>query len=256
MIVLGFSGIIAACIALFTGKRLKREKSFFFVSFIITLFLVLPISVSLWRSSLLTHIIQFPYRFLSVTIFIGCWLVAYVLEYQHAFVRFWLIVLFVGLGAWSVASSLQKIQYTDLPEGYYTTNEATTTVQNEYMPIWVSQTPTQHAYQKLIFYQGAGTFDVKKLSAQSIDVTVTAREDSIIQINTVYYPGWGVTVDDSPVLIDYKNAQGLIRVPVPKGVHRLVAGFRETISRFLADNISLGFLIWFGIVVVIRRRRT
>jgi hypothetical protein len=256
MMLLGFAGIIAAAVALFTGKHLKREKSFFLVSFLITLFMVLPVSALIWRSSLLAHIIQFPYRVLSVTIFIGCWLAAYVLEYQHSIPRFLLIVLFIGLGAWSVVPSLQKVQYTDLPEGYYTTNEATTTVQDEYMPRWVSQKPTQHAYQKLIFYQGAGTFDVKKLSSQSIDVVVTVQEDSIVQINTVYYPGWGVTVDDAPVLIDYKNAQGLIRVPVPQGTHRLVAGFRETISRFLADNISLGFLIWFGIVVIIRRRRT
>ncbi len=256
MMLLGFSTIIAAAVALFTGKHLKREKSFFLVLFLITLFMVLPVSAFIWRSSLLVHIIQFPYRFLSVTIFIGCWLIAYVLENQHSIVRFLLILVFAGLGVWSVVSSLQKIQYTDLPEGYYTTNEATTTVQNEYMPIWVSQLPTQHAYQRLIFYDGAGTFEFRKVSTQSIDVIVHADENSIVQINTVYYPGWGVTVDDSPALIDYKNPQGLIRVPVPQGTHRLVAGFRETISRFLADNISLGFLIWYGIAVIIKRRRS
>ncbi len=256
VMLLGVSGIVAALVALGTRKPLKKEKTFFLFSFVITMFMVLPLSAFLWRSGLLVHIIQFPYRFLSITVFIGCWLVAYVLEYQHAVIRFWLILLFVGLGAWSVASSLPKIQYTDLPESYYTTNEATTTVQDEYMPRWVSELPTQHAYQKLIIYQGAGTFEIKKISAQSIDVVVHATQDSIVQINTLYYPGWGVIVDDSPVLIDYKNKQGLIRVAVPEGTHHLIAGFRETISRFLADNISLGFLIWYGIACFVRRRRT
>ena len=75
-------------------------------------------------------------------------------------------------------------------------------------------------------------------------------------MNTMYYPGWGVTLDDAPVLIDYKNNQGLIRVVVPKGDHQLRAGFRETISRFLADNISLGFFIWYGIAVLVKKKHT
>ncbi|MCX6793692.1 MAG: hypothetical protein NTY06_01155, partial [Candidatus Gottesmanbacteria bacterium] len=128
---LGFSGIAAACIAVFMPNSLKKEKIFFLSSFIVTLLMVLPISGFLWGIGLLTHIFQFPYRFLSVTILIGCWLVAYVLEYQRALPRLLLITLFIALGAWSVVSSIQKIQYTDLPEGYYTTNEATTTVQDE-----------------------------------------------------------------------------------------------------------------------------
>jgi len=253
---LGFSGIIAACIAACTGKSLKKEKTFFLFSFIITLFMVLPVSAFLWRSSLLTHIIQFPYRLLSLTVFIGCWLVGYVLNSQRTMFRIVVAVLCIAFGVWSSVLALQKIQYTNLPDGYYTTNEATTTVHDEYMPRWVCEKPTQRANQKLIFYKGAGTFDVKKLSTQSIDVTVIANQDSIVQINTVYYPGWGVTLDDVQVLIDYKNKQGLIRVAVPKGNHRLVAGFRETISRFLADNISLGFLIWYGIAVFVRKRHT
>lgn len=253
---LGFAGIIAACIAVFARKSLTKEKTFFLFSFIITLFMVLPVSSFLWRSDLLAHIIQFPYRFLSLTVFIGCWLVGYVLNYQRTTFRFLLIGAFVSLGIWSSVLSLQKIEYTDLPEGYYTTNEATTTVHDEYMPRWVSQLPTQHANQKLIFYQGAGTFEFKKLSTQSIDVVVKAGEDSIVQINTVYYPGWGVTLDDAPVLIDYQNNQGLIRVAVPKGNHHLVAGFRETISRFLADTISLACLIWYGVAVLIWKRHT
>jgi hypothetical protein len=256
VMLLGFSGIAAGCIALFIRKSLRKEKIFFVLSFVLTLFMVLPVSSFIWRSSLLVHIIQFPYRFLSLTVLIGCWLVAYVLNFLRTLFRFPLIVLCIAFSLWSSVLSLQKIQYTNLPDGYYTTNEATTTVQNEYMPRWASQLPTQHAYQKLIFYQGAGTFEIKKISTQSLDVVIHATQDSIVQINTLYYPGWGVSLDDAAVHIDYKNPQGLMRVAVPQGTHRLVAGFRETISRFLADNISLGFLIWYGIAVFVRRRRT
>ncbi len=253
---LGFAGILAACIALFTGKSLKKEKTFFILSFIFTLLIVLPVSAFLWRSDFLSHIFQFPYRFLSLTIFIGCWLVGFALEYQKQVVRFLLIGIIAVIGIWSSILFLQKIEYTDFSEGYYLTNEATTTVHDEYMPKWVEQKPTERANQRLIFYQGAGTFEFRKISTQSIDVMVLATQDSVVQINTVYYPGWGATLDEAPVRMDYKNKYGVIRIPVPQGSHHLTAGFRETISRFLADNISLGFLIWYVVAVFVKKRRS
>ena len=256
VLLVGFSGIIAACLSIFIGKKFIKEKSFFLIAFFCTLFLVLPMSGFLWKSGILIRIIQFPYRLLSLVIFIGCWLMAYIVEYTQRPVRYFFLIVIITLGIWSVEGSFLKIQYTDVPEGYYVTNEATSTVADEYMPRWVSQKPTQHAYQKLIFYKGAGTFDVKKISTQSIQVVVHATQDSVVQMNTMYYPGWGVTLDDAPVLIDYKNNQGLIRVVVPKGDHQLRAGFRETISRFLADNISLGFFIWYGIAVLVKKKHT
>jgi hypothetical protein len=256
VMMLGFSGIIAASAAFFIPKPFKKEKIFFLLSFIFTLCMVLPMSGFLWQNGLLTHIVQFPYRFLSLTILIGCWLIAYVLEYQRSLYKTIFIIIFAVISVWVAVVSIQKIQYTDLPEGYYTTNEATTTVADEYMPQWVIDKPTQHAGQKLIFYQGAGTFDDVKITTQSIHAVVHATQDSIVQINTMYYPGWGVSLDDARVLIDYHNNQGLIRVAVPTGTHELVAGFRETFSRFIADDISLGFLIWYGIVLVVKKRHS
>jgi hypothetical protein len=256
VVLLGFAGILAACIAVFIRKPLKKEKTFFLVSFALTLLMVLPVSTFIWRSNVLAHIIQFPYRFLSLTVLIACWLVGFALEYQKPMFRFLLICIIAVISIWSSVLFLQKIEYTDFPEGYYTTNEATTTVHDEYMPRWAGEKPTERANQRLIFYQGAGTFEFRKISTQSIDVLVLATQDSIVQINTVYYPGWGATLDGAPVLIDYKNKYGVIRIPVPQGSHRLTAGFRETISRFLADNMSLGFLIWYGIAVLVRKRRT
>ncbi|MCX6792162.1 MAG: hypothetical protein NT149_03950, partial [Candidatus Gottesmanbacteria bacterium] len=154
---LGFSGIVAACIAIFIRKPPMREKTFFVYLFIFTLFVVLPTGAFLWRSNFLAHIFQYPFRFLSLNVVIGCWLVGYVLHYLRMFFRVPFIVLCIAFGAWSTVLALKTVQYINLPEGYYTTNEATTTIQNEYMPRWVSQLPTQRAYQKLIFYQGAGT---------------------------------------------------------------------------------------------------
>jgi hypothetical protein len=95
----------------------------------------------------------------------------------------------------------------------------------------------------------------KRLNTQTIDMIVRASEDSVLQINMVYYPGWGISVDGQPTEIDYKNRQGIMHVAVPQGTHHVVAGFRETISRFLADNISLGFFVWYIILLIIKYKK-
>lgn len=254
-LLLGISGIAAAAGSLLTPVSHKKERNVFIVLLILTIGIALPISNVLWNIPVFSHIIQFPYRILSLTVFLDAWLMAYVFSHSKNGMRVGLTVFFAGAGLWTLVPSLQSIRYMNVPEGYYTTNEATTTVQDEYMPVWVTDKPTQRAYDKLIFYEGAGTFDVKTLTSQSVDVVVHAAGDSVIQMNTIYYPGWGVTVDNAPVTIDYKNNRGVMRVSVPQGTHHLVAGFRETISRFIADAASLGFFIWYLIVLVMKKRR-
>ncbi|KKS11340.1 MAG: hypothetical protein UU66_C0020G0001 [Parcubacteria group bacterium GW2011_GWB1_41_5] len=235
---LGFSGIIAGLFSLSLHKKIKEKKFFLFILGIIT-FLVFPVSGFFWQIPLLVRLIQFPYRLLSVAIFAGAWLAAYVVEFAPKRAGVICAFVFVGLSAWGAIGALQSVDYIHYPEGYYTTNEATTTVLDEYMPKWVSVKPSAHAPSRLQFYQGRGTILEKRTNTQMIDVVVDAAEESIIQLNTVYYPGWGATLDDVQVRLVYDNPQGVMRIEVPAGRHHLVVAFRETISRFLADSLSL-----------------
>lgn len=88
-----------------------------------------------------------------------------------------------------------------------------------------------------------------------IDISVRAAESSVIQINTVYYPGWGATLDDTKVNIDYSNKQGVMRIHVPSGNHHLIVAFRETISRFLADVVSIGSVMVYIVILVAGKTR-
>jgi len=246
---LGFSGIIAGILALFT-KTKQKEIIFFLSLFGLLLFFVLPVSAVFWRIPILTHIIQFPYRLLSVSIFTGAWLTAYVANHYHKqFV--WMVCVFVGVGVWNAMTTFRSIVYIHEPEGYYTTNEATTTVADEYMPKWVSIKPSVHAPSRLEFYTGKGTIREKRMSTQIIDVEITAAQESVMQINTVYYPGWGAMLDNEKVLLSYDNPQGVMRISVPAGRHHLVVAFRETISRFLADCVSLVSIVIYIVLLFI-----
>jgi len=136
------------------------------------------------------------------------------------------------------------------PEGYYSTNEATTTVKNEYMPLWASKQMTTRANKRIEFFMGRGTIDEKYVTTQNIDVVVHAKEKSVIQINTVYYPGWGAMLDGVRATIVYENEYGLMHITVPAGDHQLYMAFRETPGRFLADVVSAIFFIIFVVTII------
>ncbi|OGG35720.1 hypothetical protein A2363_03015 [Candidatus Gottesmanbacteria bacterium RIFOXYB1_FULL_47_11] len=252
---IGVPGIIAAAGALMIRKPRVKDFRFFLTFFFLTVFFVLPVAGFVWNMPILARLIQFPYRVLSLSVFVSAWLISYVLANLKKPAQIIIACLFTGIGLWTTIFYISNIEYSAEPEGYYTTNEGTTTVKDEYMPRWVVRKPGVRASNRIMFYSGQGEIEEKVVTTQTIDVVVHALESSVVQINTVYYPGWGATLDNEPVSIQYKNDQGLIRISVPPGDHRLIASFRETISRFVADGVSLAFLVWYMVTIVRHKRK-
>lgn len=223
--------------SLFFIKR-RRIDVFFIVLFIIMLLLVTSLSSPVWQWRSFAKLFQFPFRFLALGIISGPWLVALFSEYIAKKKNKFLIGFVVFSAFYPIITLYTSIQFVNRQEGYYTTNEGTTTVSGEYLPRWVQQKPSKRADARLEVFDGNATIVSHTVSTKRIDATVTSYEDSIIQLNTIFYPGWGAMLDDTPVHIDYTNSLGVMRIMVPTGVHRFVVEFRETIFRFIADVIS------------------
>jgi len=227
-------------------KEKKTEALFFLAVMGISVFFATKGSSFFWRISDFVKFIQFPFRWLSLAVIAGPWLVAYAV---YSMKRGVAIIVSIGL---LFLTSSWYTQYFNSEsvvevEGYFTTNEATTTVHDEYMPRWSSKHMTTRSNKKVEFFKGNGVIEVKNINTQTIDVVVNASEKSIMQINTVYYPGWGISVDGAPVKIDYDNPYGFMRFPIPEGKHHVFMEFRETPGRFLADLASM----FFGVLYVI-----
>lgn len=246
---------ISAVIVLTKNHKKRTVIEYFFLSaFFISLFAALPVSGILWQG-IMTSLFQFPYRFLALSLLPGAWLTAYVvsrLEKKAIFVPAIGVLAVIGIS--SALPQLTRIIFVQRPDGYYTTNEATTTVANEYMPRWVKDIPIHRSYDRIEFYTGRGTIEKRVEKTQKILATVNAEENSVLQINSLYYPGWGVVVDGIPVRIDYSNPRGVMRISVPAGTHTVQAEFRETVLRFIADAVSAGaILIWIIYGVLLTR---
>lgn len=241
VMLLGFAGIAAAILLLLTSsKKLNKERFIFLLFFIIAIVFSTPLSFPVWKNQTFNDLFQFPFRFLAVNLFAGSFLIADALE---AFTEHFVKIAFLFAVFWLVPlpSVFSGIRWVERPLGFYTTNEATTTVSDEYMPVWVTSKPENHAGQRIIIYKGRGQLNVTQASSQHIEADVNLSEESTIEVNLIYYPGWGVTVDSERVPINYGNSSGLMRFQVAQGKHHLMADFRETVPRFLADLISFVF---------------
>ncbi len=245
MWMVGVAGVVA-CLSLFFGKVRKFEKMTWIaiVLYIMSILLATPISGFIWSVRPVAALFQFPYRILSIGTLMAPWIVAAAAE---KFIRKKVLVssilfFILAVPAWY---QLQNMSFVKREEGFYTTNEATTTVANEYMPKWVSVIPVSRASERLIFEKGRGTIVYEYLNTQRVVAHIDAPEESLMRLQTVYYPGWGITLDDNPARVTYANPNGFMEFAVPAGKHTIVAEFRETIPRFIADIVSVGsFIAW------------
>lgn len=252
------AGVIAALFILVS----KTYTFNFFekVSAVITLgsvFFALSVSTIIWKwVPMLASFIQFPYRFLSIASIVGAFSVSAVFSVVPKKSKMIIFLILIFVLVYTTVLEQRSIAYVDHGEGYYSTNEATTTVKNEFMPTWVQVIPIKRASQKVTTLSGNATFVPDVKTPQHIDGILDVKSDSLIQINTIYYPGWGVTLDGILTPVIYTNPYGLMQFFVEKGRYRLEASFRETGFRLITDIISFAFGVTYILWMIKFRHRS
>lgn len=92
-----------------------------------------------------------------------------------------------------------------------------------------------------------GDADVSATSSTDISLALTVRasEPARLVINTPYFPGWHLSVDDQSVVPAIEPRTGYMDVQVPAGTHRVDAAFENTRVRTTANAITLiSFVAW------------
>jgi hypothetical protein len=244
------AAIVAFLLLVFSAKPAKRKGLHIFMYiFSAVLFFATPVSAPLWNIEPFSRLVQFPYRFLALALIAGAWISA---SFVDRLPR-WRLAAFVGmlvilLIQWRI--SLVPVIIADKPESFYSTNEATTTVADEYMPRWVESAPQTRPSQKMEFIRGNGTIAHMRPGTDILDFEVYSESAGVLRINKIYYPGWGVTVNGNPVPVSVIANDGVMQVPVGAGTSRVEADFRETPGRFVADSISLAAVILAVVLLV------
>lgn len=182
-----------------------------------------------------------------MTVFISAFLASYVIETNKK--RNILAMLIVLAAIISTIVYTKPRAFVDRPDTFYSTNEDTTTVKDEYLPLWVKENPKERANQKIVAGKGS-TILKEKIAPASYQAIVKAEQDSQVLVNTIYFPGWQVKTDDKVIPINYQNPRGLITFRLPKGEHQVIITYAKTPIHLFSEIISLiaivgvlGFLI-------------
>lgn len=128
--------------------------------------------------------------------------------------------------------------YSNKPDIYYSTNEATTTSSSELMPLWVKELP-KSAPSDRVFIKGKGTITSLSMKSSSISFTVNLLTNSIIRVNKIYYPGWIAYVNGKSIPITFNNPEGVMELSLPQGMNTVILQFKETPLRLFADFLSI-----------------
>ncbi len=217
------------------GKKRDPIILFLILVFLTAIFLMLNISKAAWETLPLIDTIQFPWRLLSITVLVSAILSAFVVEHLKG-LR--IVVFFVILSMASTVMYAKPVGFNYQPDSYYSTNEDTTTVKNEYLPIWVQKIPEKRA-DTLTAKNANINILGENLHALTYKATLEAKDNTQLIYNMVYYPGFKAILDSQNTDISYDNPGGLISIKLPKGVHEVIIYYGKTTVHLVSELISI-----------------
>lgn len=218
--------------------------------FIGCLVMILPISKHFWNLQLLNNSVQYPWRLLAVIVFITAILTAYVLsKFQKQTLFAPLVIIFSIV---SVLPYIRPQEFVTRADGYYSTNESTTTIRDEYLPIW-AKSDLQRVYSKIL----PGTYSTSSeiIDHANYSFLATSEGDENLKVATVYYPGFVASIDGlkTPITNDH---DGLIQVKLPRGEHKVIIKYSKTPVQVASELLSLLALMTIGTLFFNEWRKT
>lgn len=207
--------------------------------------LMFPFTSIIWQSVPFLKEINYPWTLLAPIGFLLTLLSGILAEKK---VFGFISIILVFFAAIFVLPNARPEKYINKGDGYYVSNDATTTSSDELMPVWVKSKPTERFDKKIEIVEGKGQIDGMLFDSKVVNFKAILASDSKITVNTVYYPGWQFIDNGVKIPISYKNFRGLISLDLSKGEHSIVGKISDTPLRFWSNVISvislLGLLLY------------
>ncbi|MDO8621158.1 MAG: 6-pyruvoyl-tetrahydropterin synthase-related protein [Candidatus Levybacteria bacterium] len=212
--------------------------------FWVTLFLMTSSSNPIWQTITTLQKFQFPWRFLSVTVFLSALMGGILLSLiSNKYKKVALIILVVGLlvankDYWHANDYLQK------EESFYSGIYDGTTDTGESAPIWSIRFMEKRPKAQLEVIDGDAK--IKELDRKSTyhKYQVQVNKNTLFGENTLYFPGWEIKANGKPLNIEFQNMQyrGIMTFSLTKGSYLVEAEYKETKLRLISDIISFTVL--------------
>lgn len=245
---------------LFIIVAIVKKKWFFSLVAIFSALFMHPISSPVIAQFPIIEKIQFPWRMATIFVFTSAVSAAVAVNStQLRSKRSKIVALLVMLALLAtVLPKTANIGFVNREEGFYSTNDDTTTVKKEFTPIWVKEDPKEKADVRYEIVATEGTYQIlqQELRTTKYYLQIRLKEVTQITFNTHYFPGWKIYVDNEEIEINPEQTGGLLKVEVTPGRDKLrdvKAVFERTPVRQLSESISLAALIAVFALAIFKR---
>jgi len=236
---IGIANLLAVIVSFFVVFKIKDKKKkeiliLFLASFLIIFFLMLRPSLFLWQKIPLLNYFQFPWRFLSLEILICGFLAGsfgfFLEKIKTKYIRLFLTALVLIFVIFLSISYAHPPYYLERVDNYYLTRsnfvDGTNSPGNSFNTIWFKKIPK--AKSKISVISGEATVKTEILKSNYYKFGVDCFNSCKIQINTAYFPGWNVYVNEKKRKVNLTK-QGLFSFNLEKGKYLVEARFTDTI---------------------------
>lgn len=233
-------------------KKLLGLFSFLGLSFLLSLFMQHNKSTFIWEAFPLMAFIQFPWRFLAISIFLVSAIGAAVADRFKAR----LVVVHLILIASVIIVNFQYFKPRNFVEDTFfdkflkvDSMHKGVDLTKDYFPIWVKNDRVEY-FEAPRAKEGEIAvlkFEKKTASAKSL---INVLSDSEIEMPITYFPGWEVRINSQAINLSEPSIQGLITFELPKGKYQIDLEYKDTPIRIMGNIISVVSLLL--IIIILR----
>lgn len=217
--------------------------------FFIASFLIHGRSVFIWKALPIMSIIQFPWRFLGLSMFLVSLAGGAITLWETKYTKFiigTLIVLAIALNIkyFEPFNYSSKVNDNDKLTGIaWDLQRKSATL--DYLPNTAEMAPQSEAPKRPELLSGDGSISNYINNTNSFSFDAEIYNDAQVNIPVMNFAGWKVIADNKELNIKNYGKLGTISIELPKGKYIIQGRFEDTPIRSIGNTISLvSFLIF------------
>ncbi|HLD11506.1 MAG TPA: 6-pyruvoyl-tetrahydropterin synthase-related protein [Patescibacteria group bacterium] len=254
-IVLGGLSVLVALLSFRKQKKLFFLLSVFAAFFIVSLFMQHNKSTPIWLQIELLSFVQFPWRFLGLSIFFLSFLAGSIVHIPLPR-KVWLGVFFLILTATIFINTryFHPERREAVSDADYVSSRVLSQEKNlpkDYLPIWVEQIPGERIEEPFSRDGTKITSTLDESTSTRYVYTVEATGSADVVFPVTYFPGWEASIDTKTVPLKPSEGYGLIELTLPEGISRVDLALTETPVRMVGD---IGSIIGLTLCALLRKK--
>ena len=263
-------GLITIGIAsLYILLKKKKEHLYLVLTLgaleLFTLFMIHVKSSFIWNAIPILSWLQFPWRFLAISIFLLA-ILAGIGVYLIPKFKVWvglaiILIAFVLNVGYFIPKAWENITDADKFSGVSWQKELTISI-FDYLPIYAKLPPITAAPATPEVLEGMATFsNYTKGSDFQRGIINTGKNGALIRLPLFDFPGMVAKIDGNVVAHVNNNCQGeefclgLITFEVPSGEHKIEVELTDTLVRRVGNYLSIVSLVAVGGLYIFKRKK-